>query len=326
MNIFMTGGTGFIGGHLSQLFLKQGDKVTIATRNPDRHAASAQAQARNQEQGQGQAKEQGQDQRKSDNALVAFVPLDSDLSLHMKECNVVVNLAGETLFGKRWTGSVKKRLYNSRIQTTRSLVDAMRRLDKKPDVFLSASAVGYYGDCGSEIITEKRGAGNDFLARMCHDWEHEALKAESLGIRVVIPRTGVTLGREGGALATLLPVFKAFIGGSVGSGTQYFPWIHIEDLCKSLVFAVRNEDFSGTFNATAPKPVTMNEFAKALGEVISRPSFFRVPEFALDLVLGNDAASMITNSHRAIPVKLHDNGFNFQYEDIGQALRQILRS
>ncbi len=306
MNVFLTGGTGFIGRHLSELLFEQGDSVTIATRNPDKYAA--------------QARDNGRDTR------VQFIPLESDLSLHMKECDVVVNLAGENLFGKRWTSSVKKRLYDSRMQTTRSLVDALKRLDKKPDVFLSGSAVGYYGDCGSEKLTEKRGAGNDFLARMCSDWENAALDAESLGIRVVLSRTGVTLGRGGGALATLLPVFKAFIGGSVGSGTQYFPWIHIDDVCESMVFAIRNKDFSGPFNATAPKPVTMNEFAKALGDVISRPSLFRVPEFALNLVLGNDAASMITNSHRAIPERLRENGFDFRYDDIGQALSQILKS
>ncbi len=306
MNVFLTGGTGFIGWHLSQLLFELGDSVTIATRNPDKHAARAKG--------------------KDDGARVQFVPLGTDLSLYMKGCDVVVNLAGENLFGKRWTSSVKKRLYDSRIQTTRSLVDAMKRLDKKPDVFLSGSAVGYYGDCGSEKLTEKRGAGNDFLARMCQDWENTALNAESLGIRVVLSRTGVTLGREGGALATLLPVFKSFIGGSVGSGTQYFPWIHIDDICKSMVFAVRNKDLAGPFNATAPKPVTMNEFARALGDVISRPSLFRVPEFALNMVLGNDAASMITNSHRAIPARLRENGFTFHYDDIGQALGQILKS
>lgn len=308
MNIFLTGGTGFIGGHLSQLFLEQGDSVTIATRNPEKR------------------EEQARETGRTDSTRVQFVPLDSDLSHHMQDCDVVVNLAGENLFGKRWTSNVKKGLYNSRIHTTRSLVEAMKRLDKKPDVFLSASAVGYYGDCGSEKITEKRGPGSDFLARMCHDWEQESLEAENLGIRVVNPRLGVTLGKEGGALATLLPVFKAFIGGSVGAGTQYFPWIHIDDVCESMVFAVRDESLTGPFNATAPKPVTMNEFAKALGDVISRPSLFRVPEFALNMVLGKDAASMITNSHRAIPAKLRDKGFGFRYEDIGQALSQILRS
>ncbi len=306
MNIFMTGGTGFIGGHLSRLLLARGDSITIATRNPEKRAA--------------QTEDNGGSNR------VRFVPVDKDLSSYMDGSDVVVNLAGENLFGKRWTKKVKKRLYDSRIQLTRSLVDAMRQLDKKPDVFLSGSAVGYYGDCGSEKLTEKRGAGNDFLARMCHDWENTALDAENLGIRVVLSRTGVTLGREGGALATLLPVFKAFIGGSVGSGTQYFPWIHIDDVCESMVFAVRNKDLAGPFNATAPKPVTMNEFARTLGDVVSRPSLFRVPEFALNMVLGNDAASMITNSHRAIPARLRENGFTFRYDDIGQALGQIMIS
>lgn len=296
MNVFITGGTGFIGGHLVRALVERGDTVIIATRSPE---------------------------KKSDSQSVRHVTLEDGLSGHLEGCDVVVNLAGESLFGKRWTNSVKKRLRGSRIRTTRSLVEAMGRLDSKPALFLSASGVGYYGECGSDTVVEDRPAGDDFLAELCQDWELAAREAEQFGIRVVTPRIGVALGREGGALSTMLPVFRAFIGGSIGAGTQYFPWIHVEDLCRSFLFAMDSSAISGPYNASAPNPVTMDEFAKALGKSISRPSMFRVPEFGLNLVLG-EAAIMITTSLNVIPKKILGEGFRFRFEHVDDALKDLL--
>ncbi len=296
MKIFITGGTGFIGGHLVRALVERGDTVVVATRSPE---------------------------KKGDSPSVRFVSLEDGLAGHLEGCDVVVNLAGESLFGKRWTAPVKKRLRESRIRTTRSLVDAMGRLDNKPALFISASAVGYYGDRGSDKVTEKHPAGGDFLAELCREWEQAAVEAEKYGIRVVNPRIGVALGREGGALATMLPVFRSFVGGSIGAGTQYFPWIHVDDLCRSFLFAMDNSAISGPFNASAPNPVTMDEFAKSLGSTISRPSLFRVPEFGLNLVLG-EAAIMITTSLRVIPEKILGEGFRFRFEHVEHALEDIL--
>ncbi len=297
MNVFITGGTGFIGGHLVRHLADRGDSVVIATRSPEKH---------------------------KDEESVRYVSLEGNLPEHIEGCDVVVNLAGESLFGKRWTAAVKRRLYDSRIRTTRKLVDAMREMESKPALLLSGSGVNYYGDCGSDKITEKRGSGNDFLAGLCRDWEQAAMEAEQIGVRVVTPRISVALGTDGGALATMLPVFRAFLGGSIGSGEQYFTWIHVDDLCRSFLYAMDDDSIKGPYNASSPNPVTMDDFSKALGDVLSRPSIFRVPEFGLNLVLG-EAAVLVTTSLRVIPEKITDKGFRFNYEQVGEALRNLLQ-
>lgn len=296
MKVFMTGGTGFIGGNLVRALVERGDSVIVATRNPDRHEAGKQ---------------------------VRYITLEKGLAEHLGGCDVVVNLAGESLFGKRWTTAVKKRLHESRIRTTRMLVDVMRKMEDRPALMLSGSAVGYYGDHGSDKVTESSSSGSDFLAELCRDWEHAALEAGQLGVRVVTPRVGVVLGRNGGALATMLPVFRAFLGGSIGAGTQYFPWIHVDDLCRSFLFIMDNDGINGACNATSPNPVTMDEFSRELGRALSRPSLFRVPEFALNTVLG-EAAAMITTSLRVIPEKILEEGFRFHHARISEALTDIL--
>ena len=321
MKVFITGGTGFIGGHLVRHLQARGDSIVIATRNPEKHKKEDPGKADKP----GKTDEPGNKQvPRQDRVPVRYVSLDGDLAELLEGCDVVVNLAGESLFGKRWTEGVKKRLYDSRVRTTRKLVDAMRKLDSKPALLLSGSGVNYYGDCGSDKITEKRGAGNDFLAGICRDWEQAALEAEQIGVRVVTPRISVVLGTEGGALATMLPVFRAFLGGSIGSGEQYFPWIHVDDLCRSFLYVMDDDSITGPYNAAAPNPVTMDDFSKALGDVLSRPSIFRVPEFGLNLVLG-EAAVLVTTSLRVIPEKITEKGFRFKYEQVSEALRHLLQ-
>lgn len=295
--ILITGGTGFIGTHLSEILMRDGHYLTIVTRSPEAHKSE---EAKNQK----------------------FISWD-ELSSVMDSIDVVINMAGENLFGQRWTPEVKEKLYNSRIQTTRKLVDAIRASVSKPEVFISTSGVNYYGDSGDEVITEESEPGEDFLANLCIDWEKEAEQAAELGVRVVIARFGIVLEKNGGVIEKMKLPFKLFVGGPVGPGDQYMPWIHMEDLCSILVYAMENEHLAGPLNACSPEPVTMNEFADALGEVINRPSFFRVPEFVLDIVLG-EAAVPVTGSLRVQPKVLQKSGFEFEYDDIGTALADIM--
>lgn len=336
MNIFLTGGTGFIGKHLTRALTDIGHNVTIATRNTGKHPRyvlppiddnqePSVGTTGGSEVGTTRGAEVGKSGKKQRTAHVRYVPLQDDLTSSLAGCDVVINLAGESLAGKRWTAGVKKRLSESRVHTTRSLVASMKQLDKQPELFLSASAVGYYGDCGDEFVTEKRGAGDDFLAGLCRDWEAASSEAKSLGIRVVNPRFGVVLAADGGALAAMLPVFKAFMGGAPGTGSQYFPWIHMDDLCRSMIHAIQTTELHGPYNATAPEPVTMSTFTDVLGDVLSKPSFLRVPEFALKMALG-EAASMVTNSLRVVPEKIRRQGFLFRFTDIREALVDVLAS
>lgn len=295
--ILITGGTGFIGTHLSEILMRKGHYLTIVTRSPEAYKSE---EAKNQK----------------------FISWD-ELSSVIDSIDVVINMAGENLFGQRWTPEVKEKLYNSRILTTRKLVDAIRASVSRPEVFISTSGVNYYEDSGDQVITEENEPGDDFLANLCIDWEKEAELASDLGVRVVIARFGIVLEKNGGVIEKMRLPFKLFIGGPVGSGNQYMPWIHMEDLCRVLVYAMENENMEGAFNACSPEPVTMSEFADALGEVMNRPSFFRVPEFVLDIVLG-EAAVPVIGSLRVQPKVLQKSGFEFEYEDIGTALADII--
>ncbi|MFY0696608.1 MAG: TIGR01777 family oxidoreductase [Balneola sp.] len=298
MNILITGGTGFIGKELRETLLKAGNNLVIITRNPKKYEDESASNQR-------------------------FISWDDDLASEMENVNVVINLAGENLFGQRWNEQVKESIYNSRIDSTRSLVEAMRSAEKKPSVFISASASGIYGDQGDTILTEEFEAANDFLASVCKDWEEESQKAGELGVRVVNPRIGIVLEEGGGALEKMIPPFKFFVGGPIGDGKQYMSWIHRSDLVKALVFPIENEKLDGAYNVCSPNPATMNEVAETLGDVMNRPSFFRVPKFALDIVLG-EAAQPITGSIRMQPKKLQVTGFEFRFEELEEALADII--
>ncbi|MAO63722.1 MAG: TIGR01777 family protein [Balneola sp.] len=298
MNILITGGTGFIGEELRMLLLKEGHNLVIVTRSPAKYESES---AKNQQ----------------------FVSWDDDLSVHMNEMDAVINLAGENLFGQRWTDAVKKRIMNSRVESTRTLVEAMRKAENRPEVFVSASASGIYGDKGDEVLTEEASSADDFLAEVCKNWEAESQKASDFGVRVVNPRIGIVLEEGGGALEKMLTPFRFFVGGPVGSGEQYMSWIHRIDLCRALIIPITNKEISGAYNVCAPNPVTMNEFAEALGEMMNRPSVFRVPEFALGIVLG-ESAKPVTDSIRMQPKKLQLAGFEYQFEELEEALADIL--
>jgi len=295
MKILITGGTGFLGSYLINYLSENGHSLFVLTRNPKKY---------NSEQGNISYYDYEQTSRLVDGA------------------DAVINLAGHNLFDEKWSDHVKSEILKSRVNTTRSLVMAMKVAEVKPKVFISASAVGYYGDRGEDVLNEASLPGNDFLAKVCVQWEEEALKASKFGVRVVIPRLGILLQKDGGALEKMITPFKMYVGGPLGSGEQYFPWIHMTDTVKAIDFCLKNDTFEGAFNLTAPEPVTMSAFSKALGAVLSRPSFFKVPEFALKFLLG-EASDALIASQRVIPEKLQKAGFEFQFSKVEPALKSI---
>ena len=298
MNIFITGGTGFIGSYLRTVLLRDGHLLTILTRDPDQYAGEV---AKNQR----------------------FVSWDDDLVPEMEKADVVINLAGYPIFGERWTDQVKKKIYSSRISTTDQLVEAIEQTNNRPDLMISASAANYYKDGGDNVLDESAEPADNFLAQVCIDWEKAAQPVTDLGVRLTIPRIGIVLERDGGVLQQLLLPFKLFVGGSIGSGDQYFPWIHMLDLCRGLTYPIANKDFEGAYNLNAPNPVTMDKFTHTLAEQLHRPSFFRVPESIIKLILG-EAAVPILMSLRMQPKKLQQHGFKFQYEYLEEALGEIV--
>lgn len=298
MNILITGGTGFVGEELRPFLMKEGHHLCIVSRNPEKYEDEA-----------------AQNQR--------FVGWNSDLVKEMEWADAVIHLAGENLFGKRWTDEVKQRILNSRIDTTNKLVSAMGKAENKPRVFISASGSSIYGDHGDQVLNEQAALDGTFLAEVCKKWEAAAQKAADFGVRVVNTRFGIVLEKGGGALKQMLPPYYFFVGGSIGSGKQYLSWIHRTDLCRVLYFLINNDNISGACNVSSPEPETMDEFSEVIGETLNRPAFFRVPEFALKIVLG-ESASPVLESIRMNPEKLLKNGFQFKYEELEEALADIL--
>ncbi len=236
----------------------------------------------------------------------------------------IFNLAGESVAGGRWTAQRKKRIRRSRVEGTRNLVRAIESLKQRPRALVSASAVGYYGSCGDEVLTETAKPGNDFLAEVCAAWEAEANRAVSLGVRVVTPRIGIVLGKNGGALERMLPPFKMGLGGRLGSGRHWMPWIHIDDLIEILLFIGRFK-VSGAINAVGRMPVMNREFTRALSAALHRSALIPVPEFALRLMFG-ELASVLLASQRVVPEAAVKAGIRFKYTSLGDALEEILGS
>ncbi len=237
--------------------------------------------------------------------------------------DAVIHLAGETI-GKRWTSSVKERIRTSRIEGARLLTEAMREMGTPPRVFVSASAVGYYGDRGSEILDENEAPGRGFLAEVCKDWEAATRPAAERGVRVVNTRTGIVLSGRGGALKAMLPLFQLGLGGVLGDGRQYMSWIAIDDAVRGYLHLLEDSGLSGPVNLTSPNPVTNAEFTQTLAKVLGRPAFLRVPAQVLALPLGEMAQETLLASQRAIPRRLLERGFQFQYPELEGALRHVL--
>lgn len=298
MNFLISGGTGFIGTELRDFLLKKGHYITVITRSPKKYKSET---AKNQQ----------------------FINWESNTLIEAAEkADVIINLVGENL-AVRWTEENKKRIYDSRIESTNMLVNAIKEADSQPELMISASGVSYYGDRSDDILDESEPAGDGFLPDLCKEWENAARNVEEAGIRLVIFRNGVVLEKGGGALKYMLPVFQLGIGGSIGDGSQYFPWIHMLDVCRAMDFVVTNTQLSGVCNLVAPNPVTMDELTSTMGEVLHRPSFFKVPEFAVKTVLG-EASDALLDSLRVQPKKLQDAGFEFRFKYIREALGDIV--
>jgi uncharacterized protein len=235
--------------------------------------------------------------------------------------DAIVHLAGEPV-AQRWTGEVKERIYNSRVDGTRKLVSAIGELQHKPAVLIAASAVGYYGDRGDEVLTEDSAPGNDFLAQLCVDWEQEATRAHEFGVRVVRIRIGIVLGRDGGALKQMLTPFRLGIGGRLGNGRQWMPWIHVDDLLGLFVFAAENTSIEGPLNGSSPEPVTNAEFTRRLAQALHRPAIFAVPKLALRLAVG-ELADFVLASSRVVPEAPTRSGFKFACPELGAAFKAL---
>lgn len=236
-------------------------------------------------------------------------------------CDAVVNLAGEPI-ATRWTPQYKQEIINSRQGGTAKLVEAIAKADPKPSVLLNSSAIGYYGTSETATFIESSPRGKDFLAEVCQGWEAAAEKVTAYGVRLVILRTGIVLG-NGGAIAKMIPPFRLFAGGPVGSGNQWFSWIHLEDMANLILAAIKQPEISGVLNATAPNPVRMTEFCHTLGEVMHRPSWLPVPNFALEALLG-DAAIVVLEGQKVEPQRTLAYGFTYKYPTVKQALQEVV--
>ncbi|PNW83260.1 hypothetical protein CHLRE_05g233305v5 [Chlamydomonas reinhardtii] len=301
LTIAVTGATGLVGSRLVAKLAAAGHKVRVLTRNT------------------GAARS-----KLSYPGLEFFGP--ADWAKGVEGAYGVVNLAGEPI-ATRWTDDLKKAIKASRVGATTSVVNAIKAApaDKRPKVLVSASAVGYYGISQTATYSEDSPSGSDYLAEVCRAWEAAALEAQSVGVRVVIARIGIVLAPEGGALGKMLPVFQIFAGGPLGSGKQWMSWIHRDDLVDLITQSLTNPAFSGVYNATAPKPVRMSELCSALGNMLGRPSWLPVPEFALMTLLG-EGASVVLEGQRVMPTRTQAAGYRFKYADIGDALRNLVRT
>ncbi len=305
MRVFLTGGTGLLGSRLSKLLLGRGDLPVVLTR---RYGAARQQLGAQVELVEGDPMQPG-------------AWMDS-----VAGCDAVVHLAGENVFGRRWSTAFKQLLVDSRVKSTQNVVAALarapKRADGQPKVLVNASAIGYYGPHGDEEVDEDTPPGDDFLARLCVEWEKEARAAEPTGARLVIVRVGVVLDREGGALTKMLTPFKLFVGGKQGSGRQWMSWIHHEDMTGLLLLALDHPEARGPLNGTAPNPVTNREFTRELGQALHRPSFFPTPGFLLRLAVG-EVAQVIVTGQRVLPRRALALGYNFKYPTLEPALKQL---
>lgn len=238
--------------------------------------------------------------------------------------DAVVHLAGESIAEGRWTEEKKRRIRESRVKGTKLLSDALANLEHPPKSLICASAIGYYGDRGDELLTEESAPGNDFLANVCIEWEQATQQAVERGIRVVNARFGIILSKDGGALAKMLTPFQLGIGGRVGSGKQWMSWIALDDVVGAIEYALANESLRGPVNYVAPNPVRNSEFTKALGKVLSRPTLFPIPEFGVRLAFGEMADALLLSSQRVEPQRLNKAGFQFQFTQLESALRHVL--
>lgn len=302
MKIIVTGATGLIGSALVPALLADGYSVTCLTRGsssspPHRGTTSARWNP-----------EAGEIDKKA-----------------LEGCDAAVHLAGESIAEGRWTDEKKRRIVESREKGTRLIAESLAALHSRPKVLVSASAIGYYGDRGAEVLDEGSSSGKDFLSDVCRRWEAAADPARGAGIRVVHPRIGVVLSSEGGALGKMLTPFKMGVGGKIGSGEQYMSWVALDDVVGAIKLALKDDSLEGAVNTVAPGAVTNAEFTKTLGNVLGRPTFFAVPSFAARLAFGEMADELLLSSTRVEPKRLRATNYQFAYTQLEAALRHVLR-
>ena len=290
MHLGITGATGFIGRRVIDIALGRGHEVIAFTRSPERAIPGCEMRS-----------------------------FSIETSPDLCGCEAVIHLAGEAVVGL-WTASKKRRIRESRVLGTRRVVEAIGRMDSPPEVFVSGSAVGFYPDSGDAELTEVSAGGDGFLAETVKAWEGEAMKAERT--RVVLLRTGIVLGKGGGALRAMTPIFRAGLGGKIADGRQWMPWIHIEDEARLILFAVENLDIRGALNATAPWPARNADFTRTLAKTVRRPALFSVPAFALRML--GDFSHELLDSKRVLPAVALEHGFGFQFPEIEPALKNLL--
>ena len=303
MRVLITGATGFIGRALVPILRREGHQLIALVRSVERARSLLGAE-------------------------VEVVPLSAGtnaLRAGLERSDAVVNLAGEAIMGGRWTEARRQLLVESRLHLTKQLVSAIAEARPRPRTLISGSAVGYYGDRGSEVLRESSPHGSDFLARLCVEWEAAARSAEDSGLRVVTLRTGVVLGRDGGVLAQMLPPFRLGVGGPVGSGRQYMPWIHLDDLVRIIATALKDDRYAGPVNGAAPEQATSREFARALGRALHRPAVLPVPALALKVIFG-EASSVLLGSQRIEPRRLRELGFTYSFPLLDHALADIVHT
>ena len=297
-DLLITGGTGFIGNHLCKYLRSAGYRITILTRD----------QAAN-----------GTETSDGTRFVTSLAQLDTDIHWHG-----VINLAGEPLNAGRWTPERKALYRDSRIELTRRLVQWIRKLSQPPEVLLSASAIGWYGHWQDEALDESSGSHDGYAHRLCYDWESAAAEQLPADTRLCHVRIGIVLGDDGGPLPEMLTPAKLGLGGPMGTGRQWWSWIHIADLVRLFLFLLQNDKLAGPVNATAPNPSTQREFARTLGAVLKRPAFLPLPAFAAELMLGEFARELLLNGQRVLPLAASSGGFNFQYSELAPALEDLL--
>ena len=295
MNLLITGGTGFIGSALCARLIKDNHNITVLSRTPEKITSPI-------------------------NAIATIEQLTDEA-----EFDIVINLAGEPIANKRWSHQQKQRMLDSRLNTTQQLIALLTKVKNKPNLFISGSALGYYGTGKTNMpMDEKSAADRSFSSQLCQQWEAVARQAEALGIRTCLLRTGIVLGRGGGALSKMLLPFKMGLGGRIGDGKQWMSWIHLDDLVGIILYCIAHDTLFGAINGTSPNPVTNQTFTKTLGTVLNRPTIFAIPEIILKLLMGQMAEELLLSGKRVLPIKISAAGYNFQYENLEEALINLL--
>ena len=306
MKIAITGATGLVGTRLVKKLQENNHQIVVFTRSTAKAQKVFPAS------------------KFSSVEIVQYTPLKSGAwQDKVSGCDAVVNLAGEAI-SERWTPQHKQAILESRQIGTRKLVEAIAKADVKPQVLVSGSAIGYYGTSETATFDETSSPGNDFLAEVCQKWEAEAEAVKEYGVRLVIVRIGIVLASGGGALGKMLTPFQMGAGGPIGSGRQWFSWVHRDDLVNIIIEAITRNELSGVYNATSPHPVKMGEFCQTLGEVLNRPSWLPVPEFVLELLLG-DGAVVVLEGQKVLPKKTQSSNIKYQYSDLRSAIREVVK-